>query len=1616
MSIIFSTQADLQITNGINTFLDQFGVSTGILGLNDASNKLNQTGTPDIQALRNFADGILNKLKGKKARSYDPTFVGSGKQMVVGSDTGTSTSPLEEPSQRTYYTQTPNYSIIVKKRSFSGLRDLYKPELMSPAEEWLLRSIKRLTARKCAMMADYEKLTKISKMADLGTSPAVILNSLLSVTALGFGNQFIEDFNTLSDLEKLALDRQMAKTSTYYIDPSIPIINGLGVGSGVFEITTISSLSTNLSIEGSGNCTFTIEDPYQLLIVTEADIEASLLETSLGNFVSALNKVASDLLTQSQKLDYDLNEMRKERRVSPISFSLVVGKSTIATLDSIGFEVKKESVNDIPENHALDQRELEVFKRIMTGLDRVSSELMASMRIGTLNIENAEIKENMDYARKKLRLYHLGKSIISVMDSVSVFIDGGTRRYGEGTETTIGENNVFTLADTIKHTAENLFNFDNQVQYDADLIKQEYLKIESTTSLSFEQYLQVRMLDLSGNGNGIHVFGGFVNGVSDLYDASNGKFTLNINCVSNMEWLGLSRYNASPSLDKADGHVNDPLTPFIIGVDPATGLPTGEIKLTPENEKRIKDYNLHFDYGDGVGSKLSNMEDMNQDVRVLGQNLIPIFQHAPGLLYRWKEGIQTSTYNMQTIDPKSKTLVDKRQLYRDIGQYNSNTPFDNMDGANIISVMVTGQPYNYTTFLQSALQTGSYIPDVTLNKGNDYFHTFLDVTRSINKVQGNFVPFKSLTVSPEEAVLPLAQALNAQRNLSGFSTKLSQLRMQVAQIEDKIRFLNKAEIVDIADALRTKKARLEEEITELQKSFNDAIKDTPDGGENAVLVAGNDVAFVYETINNDKDFKVLGDRLIFESMKKREHVIYNRDKNYLIITDDYDKDYDIQAFVQNLRQQNPNLLQSTLQPVIQLCREVAKILNFEFFTDTQGNLVFRPPQYNRTPLSVLEGMFLLNRTSGIKLFPDFILSLFKKREESILRDIIALEWEIKLNGALLGATDDIEVVKLLSKHQAGDLFFLSSRDDTEKAIVKDIALTPEQRLQIQKDVGKISGQAKINKSNQTGSFSSIAQLNLQKTITSQAEASLNALGSVFQSEKKYYEKALNKLISITGQSRSNFGEFDKVKIGAVRNGNSTPSTDISNIISKISNLISRRSGLLRALDKTLQQNVQIGKVGEDGNVSFSGRNFARPNKLFGEELTGIASKLIEDTRKDILGHLSGQRFIIKDEHILRQQFEEHPPQITNINVIGSEPLLGTTGGNLAEMPQYIAHGVDFDMWRQYGWRGEMDYNVPYFWSVENQCAPYAVMELSRQRKDIVKGNITVIGNEFYQLGDVVYVVGRQLLYYVNSINHSINYDGNFTTTLDLRYGHPPGEYIPTPLDIIGKSLTSRSGSQTSFRTKRQVPITDTGIKAVLKFPNGVPTINNLLSGTYGARNYQELVNVSIASKKEFGNDPKTTPRLYIISFTDDPDAETRVKVVASWFSNPQKPISGGVGTGMSGVGSILGGAVGGGVGTLGAGLGAGVTGGALKGIIGGQSKSLGNYKIASSYIKTQVIRQHIKNKQSKINYNKTELELLSLGVVASDEAYRLTDTELDVPLKDIVEVRLRLPPSGGWVD
>jgi hypothetical protein len=519
-------------------------------------------------------------------------------------------------------------------------------------------------------------------------------------------------------------------------------------------------------------------------------------------------------------------------------------------------------------------------------------------------------------------------------------------------------------------------------------------------------------------------------------------------------------------------------------------------------------------------------------------------------------------------------------------------------------------------------------------------------------------------------------------------------------------------------------------------------------------------------------------------------------------------------------------------------------------------------------------MLALNQNAGIKVFPEFLTKLVSSRIQSLITDIAEAEYEMMRQAALLGATDYMEAKQKIFagalKYSGSDSAqFLVELGDSAAAIAKNQATDEREKRRLQEFVSAGSGLAARG----TGIFSAAAQANLVREVGSKATTPAGS--------EDFYKFTVKELVKLTGRPLRSYPDFNDAKIGTKRNGQSSPASDLSQITDRLAEQVSRRSKLLRVLEKVLEQSVEIASVNSNGQIQtgLSWLNSStKPSALF--------ENMIEDDTQNVLDHLSGKRFIIGDENLISYRLIEKAPELTICTVTGSaDALAGVQEGLYSGgTPAAKAIGADFDLWRQYGFRQDKNFDKPYFYDSELQCAPYAKMVLTRQHKEILSAEAEVVGNEYYQLGDVVYLSDLQMLFYMYSIKHSFTYENGFSTTLSLKYGRPPGEYIPTPLDVIGKSLSNRANLQTGFRTRRLPPRSDK-ILGVVRFTSKKTDLKGLLGGQDGARNFSVLSNVlTLASKEVDASKPDISPRVVVIAFgnaSNKSDQKKKVETVQS---------------------------------------------------------------------------------------------------------------------------------------
>lgn len=763
------------------------------------------------------------------------------------------------------------------------------------------------------------------------------------------------------------------------------VIN-IGRGSGVIELTLVSNLSTSLSLDyqNKGSVQFSIQDPYNLTKITSSEIESALSAAfkevidienipRTGGTAGSFNEQAllggpSFFLEEARRKEERLNRIRRDKVSNAFGLSgSGTGPIGTAGAPEIVFEVNPTtfaqnkvtiSITSLPESfnspiafslaltslpveHQLGLEELSLVKEIFDLL----TEYVNSVQ--KLNDTIREINSNPDveYARRKLRQWYLGKSIIQPMDGIHVYMRGNTFKDGQ----VVGPlNALLNDSSFIQSFAEN-----SQIN---DIMLEEEMRLFGIENVPVELYRSIRTGSLLRNA-GIHVFGGLVSSTSERY--SDGSYVLDVSGESNMKWLDISRANTRPSLDQSRGVLEDPLTAHQIEIDESTGLIKSDPQLLSQNKLRLP--LLNYDSGTSKGDKPSENNIKQDNIPISSNSTLPVFQHAPGLVYRWKEGIITATLNINlrtSLDGKGE---DSAKLRRELGVNVVENPFASADAADVVSIMVTGWPHNYESFVLNAQSIGTFSFGHN-NSSESFFHTFFDVFRSQNKALGDFHPFKTINITQEQ----MAKRLEIQDGLVKSRKKLQKLRRELAEFQDRMDSISTQpeqlkslgqisegfqEEVNVINRQRSEVASslvriindLKKQINQESGKFQQSIKD---GAAEGLRIYGNDIAFDFDRSTGASTEEEVG--ISYKKIKIRNRMLqlrpqlsckFNSDTNLFIVSDDYDKDLDIQAFALKALNSKIPLWESGYDTPYSICCNVAKTLDFEFFCMAKDTII-----------------------------------------------------------------------------------------------------------------------------------------------------------------------------------------------------------------------------------------------------------------------------------------------------------------------------------------------------------------------------------------------------------------------------------------------------------------------------------------------------------------------------------------------------------------------------------------------------------------------------------------------------------------------------------------------------
>lgn len=163
---------------------------------------------------------------------------------------------------------------------------------------------------------------------------------------------------------------------------------------------------------------------------------------------------------------------------------------------------------------------------------------------------------------------------------------------------------------------------------------------------------------------------------------------------------------------------------------------------------------------------------------------------------------------------------------------------------------------------------------------------------------------------------------------------------------------------------------------------------------------------------------------------------------------------------------------------------------------------------------------------------------------------------------------------------------------------------------------------------------------------------------------------------------------------------------------------------------------------------------------------------------------------VPSQIILQESVSEKRPDFVRLDITGKVDF--TDLDRVTSNFFLWAGGVDYDLWRTYGWAQQSEERA--FIHDRLVAKQYCSAMLARQKARILSGTVTVRGDSKYRVGDCVFMEDQFMYFYITQISHNFSY-GDFTTTLTLEYARRPDDFIAHPFDVIGSMLVNAHESE-----------------------------------------------------------------------------------------------------------------------------------------------------------------------------------------------------------------------------
>lgn len=1399
-----------------------------------------------------------------------------------------------DPKQMEVLMQQPDLTVLVKKKMFSSINENYRPDYMDADEKLYYKAMKILFQNKCRQISALEKLSKIQKITStVGNVSDQLLPIIISLTdAANSGNNSssslfgqtssteVSNFTKVIDkLRRLYAFNTTNQTTSWITDPTNLFQSQFGQGTGVIELTNVMNCNTNVTLDlrNAGSCNFSLSDPYEAMLITEYDIERALSDATNSFYnhkIFQFGKESAEQLINDIQVRF--NQIRARRKASLISIKInpdtLLGNRVVAIIDrlginlpfdyspgfgGIGSDVKVsadylqggavagfDGLSTVPEDSlgfnslvkaASPESELSVFSRLITAIFN-KLQLDANSRNAFQTSNKAT-----NYPRRKLRFNFSGKLIIQPMDTVHIYMNSKSRF---DNKLLSGLQNMFAGAGILQNLNKTFTDFKNASDTLFNPSGSVNLQVEKAAFVGpdFPNFLWALIRNqFITEKEGTHVFAGVVNSATDTW--SDGKFTVNVNCNDNTVYFDMGKVNFKPGVDVFNGALFDPLTPFKTKFDTISSNAKDDTpELLDENKYLLgssQDRNsplVKFKMGPNAGSA-AHTDSFIQDSSIDKSTgaISKVFYAPDGLVYKWKEGIGTLVQFGSSLDLNDPSKVGAPALTKE--------PFAGQDVMNVLSLLITGQPYNYANYWRAVANFDGFLndPQSQQDAAYSYYNALKTDLIKNNITWGNFIPFKSLSMDEQS----FAKAMQGQFRIIKNNKDLDNKLQELAEAKRRANMFASTDAIAVAqpDKFKQEYLKAKSKVEQLNSQIKNIIKtiQTDDLSNNALVQAGSDVSFdTNEFLNSNETSRQASDPNLRRMLRRQinyltrrmsYNVRANADKNLFIIDDYYDKDYDLLAYEQSLTD-GIKLFNNEFTSVRDKIVATADLLNLEVFADTQGHIRVRPPQYNRMPSSVFYRMMLLKKSFNVQVFPQFLDDLFGDQIDTLIQRIEIIEDEIRLYCAVLSFNTDSACKSFIltngSTSGTGDGFsFLSDESGKITDLVSAIdAANPDVKTAINNSSRTFT--TLQNQATSTKDMFTNTQ-RYQATLSALTDQGLDQAGYGIQDIPEYsinvrVDDLIQRIKTKSGQQIPR--DYFLVSSDIITNGVNIPagqSIDAFKVINDLTNKISERQKALKLLYGAVKNAIEAKTLDNDISTSNS---LLTPGNFGNSHVPEMFEHMIEDESYDDYGIGSGARYIIKRAQIKNINIGETPPDYTMVEVRGVlnpfAPNALPEGFN--SFPQggnglVSAAAIDYDTWRNYGFRQGAPITVPFLSDPNSQCAPYASMLLSRARRNILKGTVVISGNEFMQPGEVVFLQDRCMLFYISSVRHAFSYGSGFTTTLELTYGHSPGEYIPTTLDVIGKLIYNNRDISNYTVQRQSSSSNDTNIGIVQRDDN-----------------------------------------------------------------------------------------------------------------------------------------------------------------------------------------------------